>query len=87
MGYITFISYLNQYGSDEITITIFDRDTPAPDGLSSSVMFTVNVSPVDDTPIAQDDTPSSIDEDSDYVTIDVLANDSDPEGTVFDRWL
>ena len=79
-GYITFISYENQNGSGTITVTL--SDGAAPDGLSTSETFGVTILPVDDMPIALDDTPPDINEDSGYITIDVLANDSDLEGPV-----
>ena len=79
-GYITFISGENLNGNGTITVTVSDGE--APDGLSTSVTFGINILPVDDTPTAVSDTPPDINEDSDYIEIDVLANDSDLEGEV-----
>ncbi|MCX7561465.1 tandem-95 repeat protein, partial [Sulfitobacter sp. F26204] len=60
-------------GEDTITYTIED-----PDGLSDTAEVTVTVTPVDDAPVTAPDT-ADVDED-DTVTIDVLGNDTDPNG-------
>ena len=63
-------------GSDTFTYTISDGN-----GGSDTAMVTVTVNPVNDAPVAEDDTATT-DEDT-LVTIDILANDSDVDGGAF----
>ena len=62
----------NAYGGP-ITITVEVEDEA---GLIVSDTFALTVNPVNDAPVANDDTGIEVDEDS-FVKIDVLANDSD----------
>ncbi|MCV6577466.1 MAG: Ig-like domain-containing protein, partial [Cohaesibacter sp.] len=48
------------------------------DGLTDSATVTVTVNPVNDAPVAMDDTATT--DENTKVVIDVLANDSDPDG-------
>ena len=59
-------------GPADVTVEIQD-----PGGLKASRTFAVTVIAVNDPPVAQDDKGINLDEDT-SVTIDVLANDSDP---------
>ena len=60
--------------SYSVTVTAAD-----PSNATTSVPVTITVVNVDEAPVAEDDTASAT-EDGSAVTIDVLANDSDPEG-------
>ncbi|MER2491972.1 Ig-like domain-containing protein [Catenovulum sediminis] len=70
---IQFIPPNNINGSASIDYTIEDGQ-----GSSASAVLTVTIGSVNDMPIAQDDS-ATINEDQ-AVTLDVLANDSDPDG-------
>ena len=72
-GTITFTPNPDFSGETTIEYTVSDGN-----GGTDTATVTVNVTPVDDAPIAQDDTAET-DEDT-PVTIDVLDNDSDPDG-------
>ena len=67
----------NTFGEDSFTYTITDGD------LESTATVTVNVGPINDLPIAEDDLGIETDEDT-PVTIDVLDNDSDVEDDAAD---
>jgi type IV pilus assembly protein PilY1 len=54
------------------TLVVEARD---PTGASATETFTVNISSVNDIPLAEDDFPAPIDEDSGPITIAVMAND------------
>ena len=66
----------NFVGTDSFTYTITDTGTP---GLTSTALVTVIVTPVNDAPVANPDTGITTPEDT-SVVIDVLANDTDPDG-------
>jgi len=68
---LTYTPNANFYGSDSFTFKVND-------GAADSALATVSitVSPVNDPPVANDDT-ATIQEDTPTVTIDVLANDTD----------
>ncbi len=72
-GTATFTPAPNFTGTATLSYTVED-----PDGLSDSAIHTIDVSEVQDAPEALDDTATT-DEDT-PVTIDVLDNDSDPDG-------
>lgn len=72
-GTVTFTPAADFNGEATISYTIEDAE-----GLQDSAVHTVSVVPVDDAPNAEDDTAET-DEDT-PVTVDVLANDSDPDG-------
>ena len=63
----------NYHGADTLTYQICDTD-----GACDLAVVSINVLPVDDSPVALNDTVS-VAEDAD-VTIDVVGNDSDPDG-------
>ena len=71
-GSISYTPPADFNGTDTITYTVTD-----PDGLTDTATITVKVTPVDDAPVAVDDAVTT-DEDT-PITIDALANDSDPE--------
>ncbi len=62
----------NEFGTAQIAVIA--RDLAG--ALSSPVVFTVTVSPVNDDPLAQPDVISMVAEDSGVVVVDVLANDN-----------
>uniref|UniRef100_UPI003F6BC395 cadherin-like domain-containing protein n=1 Tax=Roseicyclus sp. TaxID=1914329 RepID=UPI003F6BC395 len=72
-GTVTFTPALNFNGPATITYTVVDGA-----GGEDTGTATVNVGAVNDAPIAENDTATT-DEDT-PVTIDVLANDNDPDG-------
>ncbi|WP_370401600.1 tandem-95 repeat protein [Sulfitobacter sp. JB4-11] len=72
-GTVTFTPAPDFAGEATISYTIED-----PEGLQDSALHTITVVPVDDAPVAEDDAAET-DEDT-PVTVDVLANDSDPDG-------
>jgi len=63
----------NFYGTDSFTYRICDGSTP-PDCDDATV--TITVAPVNDVPVANDDTPADVAEDSGTVNIAVLGNDT-----------
>ena len=63
----------NFSGTDTFTYTISDGN-----GATATATVTVTVTPVNDAPVARDDARSTPEDTA--VTIDVLANDSDPDG-------
>ena len=67
----------NFFGQDSFTYTITDGE------FESTATVTVNVGPINDLPIAEDDLGIETDEDT-PVTIDVLDNDSDVEDDAAD---
>jgi cysteine-rich repeat protein len=69
---VTYTPNPNFAGSDSFTYTIAD-----PSGETSTATVTVSVSPVNDPPVAVDDSATLLEDAS--VAIDVLANDSDPD--------
>ncbi|SFC68507.1 Ca2+-binding protein, RTX toxin-related [Pseudooceanicola nitratireducens] len=72
-GTVTYTPPADFNGTDTITYTVTD-----PDGLTDTATITVTVGPVADAPVAEDDLGAG-DEDT-VITIDVLENDSDPDG-------
>lgn len=66
-------------GSDTYTYEICDDGFPAP-GLCDQAVVVVNVAPVPDPPVAVDDAAST--GIADPISINVLANDSDPDGDI-----
>jgi CshA-type fibril repeat protein len=72
-GSITYTPNANFNGIDTITYTITDGN-----GGTSTATVSVTVNAVNDAPVVNDDTITT-DEDT-PVTVDVLANDTDPEG-------
>ena len=75
-GSITYTPELDFFGNDSFTYTVADVEGL----LSNSATVTITVDPVNDAPVAIDDTATT-DEDV-AVTIDVLANDGDLDGTL-----
>ncbi len=61
------------YGEDAFTYTVTDGN-----GSMATATVEIDVSPTNDPPVAQDDSTST--NEGAAVTIDVLANDSDPDG-------
>ena len=72
-GQILYTPQAGFSGTDAFTYTVTDEQ-----GATATATVTVTVSSVNDPPVAQDDDVTT-DEDT-AVTIDVLANDSDPDG-------
>ncbi len=75
-GEITYTPDSNFFGADQFTYTVTDND----DGISNVATVVVNVSSDNDLPLAVNDTVN-VDEDN-SIEIFVLANDSDPDGTL-----
>ncbi|MEX0312448.1 MAG: beta strand repeat-containing protein, partial [Tateyamaria sp.] len=73
-GSITYTPDLNFNGTEVITYTVSDGQ-----GGSSTGILTVNVAPVNDLPVAANDTAATNEDTA--VTIDVLSNDSDAESS------
>ena len=73
-GTFTYTPDANYHGSDSFTYTISDED-----GLTDTVTVNIQVSSVNDNPVALDDIVS-VDEDSHITTGNVLGNDSDVDG-------
>jgi hypothetical protein len=71
-GTVTYTPDLNFNGSDSFTYTISDG------GATATATVTVTVGPVNDGPVAVDDSAAT-NEDT-PVTVNVLGNDSDPDG-------
>ena len=76
-GSYTYTPTTNFNGSDKFMYTVSDGH-----GGEASGAVQINVTPVNDPPSALNDS-INIDEDSDAVVIDVLANDTDPEDQAF----
>ncbi|WP_420643924.1 Ig-like domain-containing protein [Candidatus Leptofilum sp.] len=74
-GQIDYTPAANFVGTETFTYTISDGNGGSD---SATVTITVTESPVNDAPVANDDSDSVV-EDSGTTQIDVLANDSDPD--------
>jgi VCBS repeat-containing protein len=74
-GSCTYTPNANFHGTDTFTYTIVDGQ-----GGSTSATATVRVNPINDVPIAADDAPAAIAEDSGAVAVEVLGNDGDSDG-------
>jgi hypothetical protein len=81
LGNLTFTLAANRNGPANVTVTVQDNGGTLNGGSDTSVpqMFTITVSGVDHPPAATNDFPTVV-QGSGPVTIDVLANDSDPDG-------
>lgn len=73
-GNITYTPVANFNGTDSLVYTVTDST-----GRSANATVSITVKPVNDLPIVVNDTAAVLTEGS--VIIDVLANDSDPDGT------
>lgn len=78
-GSYTYTPALNYFGPDTVVIQICDDGTPLPSLCSFDTIF-VTVTPVNDPPVANDDSNSTLEDTP--VTTNVLANDSDIDGTI-----
>ncbi|WP_157632549.1 tandem-95 repeat protein, partial [Cochleicola gelatinilyticus] len=76
-GEVTYTPDPNFVGTDTFEYNVCDDGTPV---ICDTATVTVTVDPVNDGPVAEDDTVS-VDED-DTVVIDVIANDTDIDGTI-----
>ena len=74
-GTITYTPDANYYGGDSFTYTISDGN-----GGTATANVTITVTPVNDAPAAVNDASSTANNTT--VTIDVLTNDSDSDGTL-----
>ncbi|GIX48062.1 MAG: hypothetical protein KatS3mg131_2273 [Candidatus Tectimicrobiota bacterium] len=72
-GTVTYTPNADFHGTDSFTYTISD-----PGGLTATATVSLTVTPVNDPPLAQDDTATTAEDTP--VTIAVLANDSDVDG-------
>ncbi|HHF3259477.1 TPA: tandem-95 repeat protein, partial [Vibrio diabolicus] len=73
-GTVTYIPDDNYVGKDTFTYVVISG------GVSESTTVEVNVTPVNDAPVAKDDTATT--QEDTAVTIDVLPNDTDVDGDV-----
>ena len=71
---VTYTPNADYNGSDSFTFTVNDGQLT-----SGAATVSITVNPVNDAPVANDDT-ASVAEDSSNNQIDVLANDTDPDG-------
>jgi hypothetical protein len=80
-GVLTYTPAANASGSATITVTLSDNGSNAPPNINTSTpqSFAITVTAVDDPPTAVDD-PATVTEDDPATAIDVLANDTDPDG-------
>jgi len=76
-GTVTYTPDADFNGTDTFTYEVCD-DVASPDQACNTATVTVGVTPVNDPPVASDDTEGT-DEDT-PVTVDVLANDDDVDG-------
>lgn len=74
-GTVTYTPDPDYFGGDTFSYTVCDDETPME---CDSASVVVGVTPVNDGPVAADDLGST--NRNEVVTIDVLGNDSDPEG-------
>jgi VCBS repeat-containing protein len=75
-GSFTYTPNANFFGTDSFTYKIYDEG-----GLeSNTVMVTITVNPVNDAPVAKDDTLAAVEDSPLYISpADLLANDTDVE--------
>ncbi|MFO1422530.1 MAG: Ig-like domain-containing protein [Candidatus Competibacteraceae bacterium] len=80
-GVLTYTPTANASGSATITVTLSDNgsNTPPNVNTSASQTFTITITAVDDPPTAVNDL-ATVAEDAPATAIDVLANDTDPDG-------
>ncbi len=78
-GTITYTPGLNFTGNDTVTYRICDLGTPLP-ALCSTAILVITVTPVNDGPVANDDTGASLTEDGPNGTVSILTNDTDVDG-------
>ena len=76
-GEVTYTPNPNFHGTDSFGYVVCDNGTPP---LCDNAMVMITVDPVNDGPIVQDDPVTTPGGQS--VTVDVLSNDSDPDGTL-----
>ena len=83
-GTLSYTPDANKSGTATITLKIHDDGGTANGGVNESATqsFTISVNPVNDDPVANDDS-ATIDEDTNAV-VNVLANDSDVDGDSLD---
>jgi VCBS repeat-containing protein len=89
-GTLTYTPTANYTGTDTFTYTVSDEASPwhihglaglfFGGGHTSTTTATITITPIDDAPVAVNDGPISIAEDSGPTLIDVLVNDIDPDG-------
>lgn len=75
---VTYTPNLHANGTDTFEYTLCDTATPTPHCDTTTV--TVIITPVEDTPVAQDDTITG-DEDTSLV-VNIFSNDTDPENNI-----
>jgi gliding motility-associated-like protein len=78
-GVITYTPNRGFYGTDVLRYEICDNGIPCDPECGSAFVYIV-VNPVNDPPVAENDT---VDLDCYSESIDILLNDTDPDGTVF----
>ncbi|MFM9841835.1 MAG: Ig-like domain-containing protein [Dongiaceae bacterium] len=74
-GTLTYAPDANYHGSDTITYTVSDGE-----GGTASATVAVTVNPVNDAPVAKDDSATTNEDTG--ITFNVLQNDSDPDGDI-----
>ena len=80
-GTLTYTPAPNANGSATVTLTLSDNGGVANGGVDTSAAqtFTITVNPVDDAPVAVNDS-ANVNEDAAATSIDVLTNDTDSDG-------
>jgi hypothetical protein len=80
-GQLTFTPAANASGVASVSVSLQDNGGTANAGTNTSAaqIFTITVTPVDDAPVAVNDS-ATVDQDSANNAIDVLANDTDIDG-------
>ncbi|MDG4596875.1 MAG: tandem-95 repeat protein [Candidatus Contendobacter sp.] len=80
-GTLTYTPAAGASGSATITVTLSDTGSNTPPNVNTSAAqtFLITVTAVDDPPVAVND-PATVAEDAPATAIDVLTNDTDPDG-------
>ena len=79
-GTINYVPNLNTNGPDSFTYTVNDNSGDAATETSNAATVSITVNAINDSPIAVNDPGLNTDEDVALNNINVLANDTDPEG-------
>lgn len=83
-GTLSFTPAANQHGSALVSVYLTDSGSNVDpnDNVTATLQFTIDVTSVEDAPVANGDSPTIAEDPADPVAIDVLANDTDGDGDV-----